>query len=143
MLNRPCWDLIKTAMVDELRLSPADEKEQALSDLRMAALERLWRLMGGYEERGFIEALLLPICEKKIQFIKAATTRADLTKNIFNHSAPRYSGGCFHEPKYYIPEEELVQWSMASLKGPLEPEASDRFHKIFAQCFPNRNVEAD
>lgn len=106
MLNRPCWDLIKSAMADELRLSPADEKEQALSDLRMAALERLWRLMGGYEERGFIEALLLPICEKKIQFIKAATTRADLTKNIFNHSAPRYSGGCFHEPKYYIPEEE-------------------------------------
>ena len=66
--------------------------------------------------------------------IRAASTVAELNE-IAKPAKPHYTGNGFITGPYDVPEEEMIFWSLASLKAPLNHDASERYMEIFQQTF--------
>ena len=66
--------------------------------------------------------------------IKNANTVKDL-KEIEKGSLPLFNGNSFMTGPYHIPEEEMILWSLTSLKGPLIPQGLKRYMDLFKQVF--------
>ena len=66
--------------------------------------------------------------------IRAAKTVAELNE-IAKPAKPHYTGNGFATGAYDVPEEEMIFWSLASLKAPLNHEASERYLNMFKQTF--------
>ena len=70
-------------------------------------------------------------------------------KKFLQPRCPHYDGEKFIEDPYIIPEEELICWSYASLRFPLNSIGAARFQEVFKRVFPNgignvmRESEAD
>ena len=58
-------------------------------------------------------------------------------KRFLEPRCPRYDGEQFIEDPYIVPEEELICWSYASLRFPLNSIGAARFQQVFTQVFPN------
>ncbi len=106
---------------------------------KMSALMALHGIARAYRGECVPEdAILRPIIMKKIEFIKAAETKAQL-KEILQPPRVRYFGGEVRPiGPYIIPEEELILWSRTSVKagGPLIAPAANRYRALFRQVFP-------
>ena len=93
-----------------------------------------------YRELGYMSEIVLTILEKKLELLKkAATLKA--TEKIKNPSAPvyrQYSGG-FETDDTWVAEEELIQWSLASLRAPLPQDALNRYLSLFQQIFHEKS----
>lgn len=105
--------------------------------LRLAALRKLMGQLYRYKERGFDESLLCAIAEKKGKLIIKTTSKVEMER-VMIPMPPHFDGNRFIPDKYSIPEEELIVWSESSLKGPLIPEAFDRFSKLFKIIYPEK-----
>jgi hypothetical protein len=66
--------------------------------------------------------------------IREATTVADV-KEIMSEPKPRYDGNTFSAGRFSIPEEEMIQWSLASLRAPIHGEAFERYMELFKSVF--------
>ena len=66
--------------------------------------------------------------------IRAAKTVAELNE-IAKPAKPHYVGNGFATGTYDVPEEEMIFWSLASLKAPLNHEAAERYLDLFKQSF--------
>lgn len=111
-----------------------------------AKLDALWEISGRckkYRDLGYMPEIVLTILEKKLELlIKATTVKA--TEKIKEPSAPayhQYSGG-FETDDTWVAEEELIQWSLASLRAPLPQDALNRYLGLIQQIF-HVNVMAD
>ena len=119
-----------------------------LKELRVDALTKVQRSLNHYHHLGYIRELTSAIAEKKCQMIKEATSKAEMQK-FLKPRCPRYDGSKFVEDPYIVPEEELICWSYASLRFPLNSIGAARFQEVFKQVFPNgsdnvlRENEAD
>ena len=119
-----------------------------LKSLRIDALKKVQRSLNHYHHLGYIPELTRAIAEKKCRMIKEATSKSDMEK-FLQPRCPRYDGEKFIEDPYIIPEEELICWSYASLRFPLNSIGAGRFQEVFKRVFPDgtgnvmRESEAD
>ena len=88
-----------------------------------------------YSEQGFLPELIKTIFAKKIEYLKTAQTLKDIDL-IQKPSTTHFDGSRFYEPPFYVQEEELILWSLTSLKAPLLPEAQKRYEELFRKQFP-------
>ena len=119
-----------------------------LKSLRIDALKKVQRSLNHYHHLGYIPELTRAIAEKKCRMIKEATSKSEMEK-FLQPRCPRYDGEKFIEDPYIIPEEELICWSYASLRFPLNNIGAARFQEVFKRVFPDgtgnvmRESEAD
>jgi hypothetical protein len=113
--------------------------EGPLAISKMSALMALHGIARAYRSECVPEeAVIRPIIMKKIEFIKAAESKAQL-KEILQPPKVRYFGGEVRPVgPYAIPEEELILWSRTSVEagGPLIAPAANRYRMLFRQVFP-------
>ena len=104
---------------------------------KAGALMKLYSIIRTYQQEGVSETTIIrPIIMKKIAFIKAATTKAQL-QEILKPPKVHYTGGEIRAVgSYAIPEEELILWSRTSLHGPLISAAVKRYQDLFREVFP-------
>lgn len=108
----------------------------AIKELRIEALNKLQRSLNHYKHLGFIPKLTSAIAEKKCEMIKEATSKSEIQKFI-SPRCPRYNGNEFVEDPYIVPEEELICWSYASLRFPLNNIGAARFQALYRRVFPD------
>ena len=119
-----------------------------LKSIRIDALKKVQRSLNHYHHLGYIPELTRTIAEKKCRMIKEATSKSEMEK-FLQPRCPRYDGEKFIEDPYIIPEEELICWSYASLRFPLNSIGAARFQEVFKRVFPDgtgnvmRESEAD
>lgn len=111
------------------------ETPDTLKGLRLDALERLQRNLNHYDRLGYIPQLINAIAEKKCRMIKEATSKAQI-QSFIKPRCPHYDGTKFIEDPNIIPEEELICWSYASLRFPLNSIGAARFQEVFRRVFP-------
>ena len=107
-----------------------------LKELRVDALTKVQRSLNHYHHLGYIRELTSTIAEKKCRMIKEATSKAEM-KKFLQPRCPHYDGEKFIEDPYIVPEEELISWSYASLRFPLNSVGAARFQEVFKRVFPN------
>ena len=125
-----------------------EDASDDLKSLRIDALKKVQRSLNHYHHLGYIPELTRAIAEKKCRMIKEATSKSEMEK-FLQPRCPRYDGEKFIEDPYIIPEEELICWSYASLRFPLNSIGAARFQEVFKRVFPDgtgnvmRESEAD
>ena len=125
-----------------------EDASDNLKSLRIDALKKVQRSLNHYHHLGYIPELTRAIAEKKCRMIKEATSKSEMEKFI-QPRCPRYDGEKFFEDPYIILEEELICWSYASLRFPLNSIGAARFQEVFKRVFPDgtgnvmRESEAD
>ena len=125
-----------------------EDASDNLKSLRIDALKKVQRSLNHYHHLGYIPELTRAIAEKKCRMIKEATSKSDMEK-FLQPRCPRYDGEKFIEDPYIVPEEELICWSYASLRFPLNSIGAARFQEVFKRVFPDgtgnvmRESEAD
>lgn len=107
-----------------------------LKELRVNALTKVQRALNHYHHLGYIRELTSAIAEKKCRMIKESTSRTEMQK-ILKPRCPHYDGSKFVEDSYIVPEEELICWSYASLRFPLNSIGAARFKELFDRIFPD------
>lgn len=113
-----------------------EDASDDLKELRMAALKKLQTSLTHYHRLGYIAQLTTAIAEKKCRMIMDATSRTQMQK-FLKPRCPHYDGNKFIEDHHIIPEEELICWSHASLRFPLNAVGAARFKEVFQRVFPN------
>ena len=106
--------------------------------LRFDALKMLQGLIHHYDERGYSDTLLNGIAEKKGAMIMSASSKTEMDK-ILKPKAPHFDGVRFIADRYLLPEEELICWSEASLRAPLNEYAFRRYMELFCRMFPEES----
>ena len=113
-----------------------EDASDDLKSLRIDALKKVQRSLNHYHHLGYIPELTRAIAEKKCRMIKEATSKSEMEK-FLQPRCPRYDGEKFIEDPYIIPEEELICWSYASLRFPLNSIGVARFQEVFKRVFPD------
>lgn len=105
---------------------------EKLLDEKLIALRRVNGRLKWYEKENYDEKILDSIMAKKAKMILKATTVKDI-REIAAIPRPRYDGRKWYTSPYSVPEEEMILWSIASLRagGPLKPEAIERYMELF------------
>ena len=125
-----------------------DDASGNTKSIRIDALKKVQRSLNHDHHLGYIPELTRAIAEKKCRMIKEATSKSEMEK-FLQPRCPRYDGEKFIEDPYIIPEEELICWSYASLRFPLNSIGAARFQEVFKRVFPDgtgnvmRESEAD
>ena len=125
-----------------------EDASDDLKSIRIDALKKVQRSLNHYHHLGYIPELTRAIAEKKCRMIKEATSKSEMEK-FLQPRCPRYDGEKFIEDPYIIPEEELICWSYASLRFPLNSIGAARFQEVFKRVIPDgtgnvmRESEAD
>lgn len=127
-----------------LLLSSKGENEK-LAYEKFEALRKTASLLESYASRSFDERLLDVIMEKKAKMILEATKVSDV-REIATPKAPEFLGDGWSVSRFSVPEEEMIWWSMTSLKGPLNEPANKRFMELFKDFYghsPDETIEGD
>ena len=111
--------------------------------LRLTGIQRLREIMEQYFREGIIEQPIVEIWQHKIPFVLNATSKTEM-EAILTPSTPRYNCGTFIPASlYHSTAEEMILWSIASLKVPLIPEAATRYAQLFSEYFPDNHSTND
>ena len=70
--------------------------------------------------------------------IMSASSKTEMDK-ILKPKAPHFDGVRFVADRYLLPEEELICWSEASLRAPLNEYAFRRYMELFCRMFPEES----
>jgi len=112
-------------------------KPAKVRELQFFAFRQLGAILRFYEQRGYLDRLIIAIGEKKAEMILATTSKAAMEK-LLKPSCPHYTGAGFVPGEYSVPEEELICWSETSLRGPLTNHAHKRYMALFREVFPEQ-----
>lgn len=124
--------------IAELIVHSEGQKEKLLEE-KFEALRKSWSLLELYANDGFDERILDVIMEKKARMILDAATIKDV-RELSVPPKPQYTGNSWVTSKNAVPEEEMIWWSKASLRAPLNHEATQRYMELFKN-FYGRSVE--
>jgi len=83
------------------------------------------------------ETIVLPIIQKKIAFIKAATEISDIYEILQPPKVQRIGYEVCAVGRYAIPEEELFLWAQLIPNTQLIEPAMERYRKLFREIFPD------
>lgn len=122
--------------IAELIIDSENQKDKII-EAKFRAIGLSWSLLEYYAKDGFSEHILDIIMEKKARLILDATTIKDINE-IAEPPKPQYDGNKWWSSKNTVPEEELIWWSKASLKAPLNYEATMRYMKLIEDFFGKR-----
>ena len=106
------------------------KENDTLEEERIQTLQSIFRRAWYYQERGMLEEIILGFVQKKIKMIQQAETKGEL-QEIGRPPKPVYNGNGFTPGKYDTEEEELLVWSLTSLKAPLNDPAYKRYERSF------------
>lgn len=112
---------------------PAGESK-ALASARARVTQGTLQRAAFYRKEGIRNDLVHMVVEKRLKLIAKASTVKEL-KEIEAEPKPRYTGNGFAASKFSVPEEEMIIWSLTSLKAPLIPAGFDRYMTLFQQTF--------
>lgn len=104
-------------------------------EYRVEALQNIWKQVRFYQKEGFLNELVVVIAQKKSDMALSITTKLEAEK-LSKVQPPHYDGNSFHANPYSCPEEELICWSLTSLKAPLSQVGFERYKELFCQIFP-------
>lgn len=110
------------------------EYAPAVEDAKYEAILKVLSMTSAYRQHGIRNELVHTIFRRKIEMIRKASTVKEL-KAIEKGSVLHFNGNRFVTGQYHIPEEELVLWSLTSLKGPLIAQGFNRYLEVFKQVF--------
>ncbi len=85
---------------------------------KLAAYIDTARRITTYQEKGIRYDLVDVVFDKRLKLIADASTACDL-KKIMDHPKPHFNGSKFTSDPFSVPEEEMILWSLTSLKAPL------------------------
>lgn len=125
---------------DAFEVVYTSEVNDKVKEMRKRALAHLFHRIAIYEKDLYDERLLIGIAEKKSKMLCEATSKTVIDR-ILALKAPHYNGAEFIPDEYSVPEEELIGWSRASLKAPLNSAASKRYFSLFKEIFPEEETE--
>lgn len=105
---------------------------EKLLEAKFDALKKVNGILNWYAKEDFDEKILDSIMAKKAEMILKAATVKEI-REITALPKPRYDGGKWHPSPNSVPEEEMILWSIASLRagGPLRHEAVERYMELF------------
>jgi len=118
-------------------------KDDKLTVERLSALITLGSKCRAYQKEFLNNPLVLHICDKKVEFILQANSKADLNE-ILEPPKVRYNfekivpDGIFH-----VEEEELLVWCRTCLwgGGPLNEPGRERYMELFKKFYPDMAAE--
>lgn len=114
-----------------------DEMPDKVRVLRFNGIRELMGIAEGYASQGMVQKPIEEMWHHKLPFILNATSKA-VIKEILKPSTPNYNGAEFMAKSPYHSEgEELMLWSLTSLRGPLISSGFDRYMELFAKFFPD------
>ena len=116
------------------------EKSDAIAELKFQTLRDLLAQLNSLQARSFHVVLLCGIAEKKGDMILNAKSKTEL-QSIMHPKAPYFNGREFQSGPYLTPEEELICWSEASLRAPLNSAGYERFKQLFQEVLPEEAAE--
>lgn len=131
------FEVLVVKLLAEVIVSDCKDK---IKELRIKALNELIGQLRYYKELGIREDIICRIAEKKSKFIMKATTQTE-TEKFMKPRCPYYNGNKFVPDEYNIPEEEMICWSEASLRAPLNNAGFKRYMELFKQIFPKEYQE--
>ena len=129
------FELVLLLYYAEIAVADVPDK---VCKLRLSALGELRWYLNHYRKLGYLQKLLCGIAAKKCERIKTATTATEMYQ-ILKPRCPRYNGNRFLPDEYSVPEEELICWSKASLRAPLNEVGCNRFMELFKQVLPEES----
>lgn len=107
---------------------------KAVIDAKYEAIRKVLSCTQYYRKHGIMSELVHAVFTKKLKIIKEADTVKDL-KAIEKGCVPHFNGNQFIPGPFHIPEEELIMWSLTSLKAPLVSAGMKRYMELFKQVF--------
>lgn len=119
-----------------VKILMSNEISERIKELRLSALKELYNYLKHYEELGYVDKLICKIAEKKIDMIMKIKTKEEKDK-VIKPECPKFYGDRFLTDEYSVPEEELICWSEASLRAPLNEHGFNRYMELFKKIFPN------
>ena len=108
--------------------------------LRISAFKTIRSRLNAYKEHGYNISLLNTIAVKKGEMIMETSSKTEMEK-VVKASCPNYNGNRFIPDKYNVPEEEMIGWSLASLRAPLNEAGFNRYMELFEQVYPEKYKE--
>lgn len=121
-------------IVDTIPAVEAAGGSPALQRAKISALCDTFRRIQTYRAEGIREDLVAIVLEKRKALIMDAGTVQDVNA-ICSEPKPHYYGGEFRTGRFSVPEEEMIMWSLASLRAPLNHEATERYMYLFKEAF--------
>lgn len=107
---------------------------KAVIDAKYEAIRKVLSCTQYYRKHGIMSELVHAVFTKKLKMIKEADRVKDL-KAIEKGCVPHFNGNQFIPGPFHIPEEELIMWSLTSLKAPLVSAGMKRYMELFKQVF--------
>lgn len=97
-----------------------------------------------YRDEGIRNDLVHIVFVKRMELIQKAMTVKEL-HSIMNEPRPQYDGNAIYTSAYCVPEEEMILWSITSLRagGPLIDAASKRYLTLFRETFGTDPTDPD
>ena len=102
---------------------------------RLTALEQSFRQMLFYVDKGILFSIIERACQKKFDAVLAATTVSELDTIVHSPKPRDYGGKFIDNNPYGFDEEELIQWSLATLKAPPSRAIVERIEVLFERVF--------
>ena len=112
-------------------------RQERLEMTRLAAFIKANQIARHFRECGFDSMLINRAYNKRMQAIKQATTIEELNQ-ITKLSEPVLLPTGIRTPtdRFHLEEEEVMLWSEASLKAPLNQEGFNRYLQLFIKFYP-------
>ena len=111
-----------------------EHRSKAFQRAAAEAIESSLKLVRFFRNQGIRSDVVHVVYEKRMAQIRAASTVAELNE-IAKPAKPHYIGNGFATGPYDVPEEEMIFWSLASLKAPLVHAACERYAELFRSFF--------
>lgn len=116
---------------DICEINNSCDGESQLADAKYRETMYAVKLFDAYKNNGFAKEFTIAALKRRLEYIKEATTKKELNEI---HKSPKpalRAGRIENGTAYYMPEEECMMWSIASLKAPLTHEATERYMYLF------------
>lgn len=113
------------------------KEDDRLKKERIQTLQTIFQRAWRYQERGMMEKLIFGFARKKTRMLEKANTKGEL-QEIGRPPKPVYNGNGFTPGKYDTEEEEMLVWSLTSLKAPLNDPAYKRYEELFCRLLPEK-----
>lgn len=117
-----------------MALPDADVLPEPVLKAKVAAIKDSIALAREYRRANIRSDLVRIVLHKRFELIRAADKVGDL-REIAAPPKPHFNGNRVIPGRFDVPEEEMILWSITSLKGPLVPAGFDRYMELFRQVF--------
>ena len=131
-MNEDEFDMIMEIADSISVFAELEQRSPAFQRAAAEAIESSLKLVRFFRNQGIRSDVVHVVYEKRMAQIRVASTVAELNE-IAKPAKPHFTGNGFITGPYDVPEEEMIFWSLASLKAPLNHDASERYMELFRQ----------